>query len=87
VIRTTVFRRRASEPCHARSANPATRIEISTKIDADLGMPVDALYALVIADRGKRQGFADLHFIPAGSQLMGQHIAADIGVPQPIAVS
>ncbi|HPM83922.1 MAG TPA: hypothetical protein PLF81_24615 [Candidatus Anammoximicrobium sp.] len=43
-----------------------------------MGMPMDALYGLVMADREKRQAFANLHFTPAGSQLMGQHIAARI---------
>ena len=36
------------------------------------------LYGLVIADREKLQGFANLHFTPEGSQLMGEQIAAKI---------
>ena len=51
---------------------------MSKKIAAGLGVPVNDLCGLVIADREKLQGFANLHFTPAGSQLMGQHIAARI---------
>ncbi len=36
------------------------------------------LYGLVIANRVKLQAFASLHFTLADSQLMGQHIAAQI---------
>ena len=62
----------------SRNATVITRNEMSTKIAAELGMPVKDLYGLVIADREKLQSFANLHFTPAGSQLMGQHIAARI---------
>lgn len=30
----------------------------------------------IAADREKLEGFANLHFTPVGSQLMGQHIVA-----------
>jgi len=88
VIRTTVFRRRASEPCHTRRSTPARRNELSKKIAASLSVPVNDLYGLVIAGREKLQGFGNLHFTPAGSQLMGQACRrADPGIPQPIPVS
>lgn len=51
---------------------------MSQKIAAVLGVPVKDLYGLVIADREKLQCFANLHFTSAGSQRMGQHIAARI---------
>jgi hypothetical protein len=38
----------------------------------------ECLYGLVIGDREKLQGFANLHFVPEGSQFMGKHIAARI---------
>lgn len=55
-----------------RRATPATRNELSKKIAADSGVAVNDLYGLAIADREQLQGFANLHFTPAGSQLMGQ---------------
>ncbi len=36
------------------------------------------LYGLVIEKRETLQGFANLHFTPEGSKLMGEHIAARI---------
>lgn len=62
----------------SQNATVITRNEMSKKIAAEFGVPVNDLYSLVIADREKLQGFANLHFTPAGSQLMGQHIAARI---------
>jgi lysophospholipase L1-like esterase len=62
----------------SQNATVITRNEMSKKIAADLGVPVNDLYGLVIADREKLQGFANLHFTAEGSQLMGKHIAARI---------
>ena len=55
-----------------------TRNNMSQKIAADLGIPVNDLYDLVISDREKLQGFANLHFNPEGSKLMGEQIATRI---------
>jgi hypothetical protein len=41
-------------------------------------VPVNDLDGIVIADRDKLQGFANRHFTPAGSHLMGQSIAVRI---------
>ena len=62
----------------SQNATVITRNEMSKQIAAGLGVPVNDLYGLVIADREKLQGFANLHFTPAGSQLMGKQIAARI---------
>lgn len=62
------------------SANAAvvTRNEMSKKIAGEFGVPVNDLYGLVIGEREKLQGFANLHFTPEGSKLMGEQIAARI---------
>ena len=52
-----------------------TRNGMSQKIAAEFGVPVNDLYALVIDRRETLQGFANLHFTPEGSKLMGQQIA------------
>ena len=62
----------------SQNATVITRNEMSKQIAADLGVPVNDLYGLVIADREKLQGFANLHFTPEGSKLMGEQIAARI---------
>ncbi len=62
---------------HAQGHAP-TRNDMSKKIAVDLGVPVNDLCRTVIANREKQQGFANLHFTPAGSQFMGKQIAARI---------
>lgn len=62
----------------SQNATVITRNEMSKQIAADLGVPVNDLYGLVIADREKLQGFANLHFTPEGSKLMADQIAAKI---------
>ena len=62
----------------SQNATVITRNEMSKQIAAGLGVPVNDLYGLVIADREKLQGFANLHFTPEGSKLMGEQIAARI---------
>jgi lysophospholipase L1-like esterase len=51
-----------------------TRNEMSKTIAATAGVPVNDLYALVIAERESLQGFANLHFTPEGSKRMGLQI-------------
>ncbi len=51
-----------------------TRNEMSKTIAATAGVPVNDLYALVIAERETLQGFANLHFTPEGSKRMGLQI-------------
>jgi hypothetical protein len=62
----------------SQNATVITRNEMSKRIAADLGVPVNDLYGLVIGQREKLQGFANLHFTPEGSKLMGEQIAARI---------
>jgi hypothetical protein len=47
---------------------------MSKTIAATAGVPVNDLYALVIAERESLQGFANLHFTPEGSKRMGLQI-------------
>ena len=62
----------------SQNATVITRNDISGKTAADLGVPVNDLYGLVIGQRETLQGFANLHFTPEGSKLMGGQIAARI---------
>ena len=62
----------------SQNATVITRNDMSGKTAADLGVPVNDLYGLVIGQREALQGFANLHFTPEGSKLMGRQIALRI---------
>lgn len=62
----------------SQNAAVVTRNAMSKKIAAEYGVPVIDLYGLVEPRRETLQGFANLHFTPEGSKLMGQEIAARI---------
>jgi sialate O-acetylesterase len=56
----------------------AIRNRMSKEIAARFDVPVIDLYELVLGDREKLQKFANVHFNPEGSKLMGDHIASRI---------
>jgi acyl-CoA thioesterase-1 len=62
------------------SWNPSVlaRNALSKYAASDAGIAVDDLYELVIGRREQLQGFANLHFMPEGSKLMGEQVAAKI---------
>jgi hypothetical protein len=62
------------------SWNPSvlSRNAISKRVAAEAGVAVNDLYELVIGRREQLQGFANLHFAPEGSKLMGEQVAAKI---------
>lgn len=62
----------------SQNAAVVTRNALSKQIAADLGIPVNDLYDLVIGRREQLQGFANLHFTPEGSKVMGEQTAAKI---------
>jgi acyl-CoA thioesterase-1 len=62
----------------SQNATVVVRNTMSKKIASDFSVPVVDLYGLVIEKRETLQGFANLHFTPEGSKLMGEHIAARI---------
>jgi lysophospholipase L1-like esterase len=62
----------------SQNATVIARNEMSKAIAAEFGVPVVDLYGLVIDQREKLQGFANLHFTPEGSKRMGERIAARI---------
>jgi sialate O-acetylesterase len=62
----------------SQNAAVVTRNQMSKKIAAEQGVSVIDLYGLVEPRRETLQGFANLHFTPEGSKLMGEEIAARI---------
>jgi len=62
----------------SQNSTVMTRNTMSKEIAARFDVPVIDLYELVLGDREKLQKFANVHFNPEGSRLMGDHIAEGI---------
>ncbi len=62
----------------SQNSTVMTRNTMSKEIAARFDVPVIDLYELVLGDREKLQKFANVHFNPEGSKLMGDHIAERI---------